>query len=58
MLASVEILAVTQARTSGNYSQSRTDQWFQLGTTSMFAYAIGVGPSKDYCWNTLRAKKR
>jgi len=52
MLASVEIPAVTQARASGDYSQSRTDQWSQLGTTSMFAYAIGVAPSKDNYWST------
>eukprot|EP00942_MAST-04A_sp_MAST-4A-sp1_P009313 g9313.t1 len=41
MLATVVILAVTQARASGNY-----------------AYAIGGAPSKDYCWITLRAKKK
>ena len=57
MLASVEIPAVTQARASGDYSQSRTDQWSQLGTTSMFAYAIGVAPSKDNYWSTLLAQK-
>ena len=52
MLASVEIPAVTQARASGDYSQSRTDQWSQLGTTSMFAFALGVAPSKDNYWST------
>ena len=52
MLASVEIPAVTQARASGDYSQSRTDQWSQLGTTSMFGYAIGVASSKDNYWST------
>jgi len=52
MLASVEIPAVTQARASGDYAQSRYDQWSQLGTTAMFAYALGVAPSKDNYWST------
>jgi hypothetical protein len=52
MLASVEIPAVTQARASGDYQQSRSDQWSQLGTTALFAYALGVAPSKDNYWST------
>jgi hypothetical protein len=52
MLASVEVPAVTQARASGDYQQSRVDQWSQLGTTSLFSYALGVAPSKDNYWST------
>ena len=52
MLASVEIPSVTQARASGDYQQSRSDQWSQLGTTALFAYALGVAPSKDNYWST------
>ena len=52
MLASVDVPAVTQARASGDYSQSRTDQWSQLGTTALFAFALGVAPSKDNYWST------
>jgi hypothetical protein len=52
MMASVEIPAVTQARASGDYQQSRSDQWSQLGTTSLFSFALGVAPSKDNYWST------
>ena len=51
MLQSVELPAVTQARASGDYHPGR-DQWRPLGTTSIFAYAIGVAPSKDNFWST------
>ena len=52
LLGSTELVAVSQARASGDYQQSRSDQWSQLGTTSLFAYALGVAPSKDNYWST------
>jgi len=51
ILASVEIPAVTQARASDDY-QPGGDQWHQLGTSAMFAYALGIAPSKDNYWST------
>ena len=51
MLASVEIPAVTQARASGDYHPGN-DQWLPIGTTAIFAWAIGVAPSKDNYWST------
>ena len=55
MLQSVEIPAVTQARASGDYGQGSGDQWHQLGTTGMFAWALGIAPSKDNFWTTRNA---
>ena len=55
MLQSVEIPAVTQARASGDYQQGVSDQWSQLGTTAMFAWALGVAPTKDNFWSTNNA---
>jgi hypothetical protein len=52
MLQSVELPAVTQARASGDYHQGDSNQWRQLGTTAMFAWALGVAPSKDNFWST------
>jgi len=52
MMQSLELPAVTQARASGDYSQSNSDQWRPIGTTAMFAWAIGVAPSKDNFWTT------
>jgi len=51
ILASAEVAAVTQARASDDYHPGG-DQWHQLGTTSMFAYALGLAPSKDNFWST------
>lgn len=51
MLASAEIPAVTQARASGDYHPGG-DQWQQVGTTALFAHAIGIAPSKDNYWST------
>ena len=51
MLASTEIPAVTQARASDDYHPGH-DQWSPMGTTSLFAWAIGVAPSKDNYWST------
>jgi len=51
ILQSVEIPAVTQARASDDYGGGR-DQWKPLGTTSMFAWALGIAPSKDSFWST------
>lgn len=45
ILQSVEIPAVTQARASGDYSENASDQW-NLGTSSILAYAVGIGPCK------------
>ena len=55
VLQSVEIPAVTQARASGDYHQGGSNQWRQLGTTAMFAWALGVAPSKDNFWSTENA---
>ena len=51
MLASIEIPPLTQARASGDYHPGN-DQWQPLGTTGLFAWAIGVAPSKDNYWST------
>ena len=62
ILESISLPAVTQTRVSEDYHESATgtvvyvsfcvppylfcaDQW-NIGTTSMFAYAIGLAPSK------------
>ena len=45
ILESVTLPAVTQTRASEDYHESATDQW-NIGTTSIFAYAIGLAPSK------------
>jgi hypothetical protein len=37
--------AALQARASGDYHPGQ-DQWHNLGTTAMFAHAIGIAPSK------------
>ncbi len=51
MLQSSELPAVTQARASGDYHPGE-NQWHQVGTTGIFAYALGVAPSKDNYWST------
>ncbi len=55
ILASVEIPSVTQARASGDYHPGTPyphDQWHQLGTTGILAWAVGVAPSKDNYWSS------
>ena len=54
-LQSVELPAVTQARASDDYKASATDQW-NIGTTSILAHALGLGPSKDNYWSTTVQK--
>jgi len=51
ILASVELPAVTQARASGDYHPGNT-QWEPLGVSGLFAYALGIAPSKDNYWST------
>ena len=51
VLASAEFPSVTQARASGDYHPGG-DQWHPVGTTSVFAYALGLAPSKDNYWST------
>ena len=51
VLASAEFPSVTQARASGDYHPGG-DQWHPVGTTSLFAYALGLAPSKDNYWST------
>jgi len=51
VLASTQLPPVTQARASDDY-QPGNDQWRPLGTTALFAYAVGLAPSKDSFWST------
>lgn len=51
IMQSVEIPAVTQARASDDYMANISDQW-NVGTTSIFAHALGIAPSKDNYWST------
>lgn len=51
VLQSVEIPAVTQARASNDYGGNAYVQW-NIGITSMFAYAVGLAASKDNYWST------
>jgi len=51
LLQSLEIDAVTQARGSWDY-QPNLDQWFPLGVTSMFTFALGIAPLKDNFWSS------
>jgi len=50
MLQSLEIPVVTQARISGDYHPGN-DQWI-IGSTSLFAHAIGIRGSKDNFWSS------
>lgn len=50
-MQSVEIPAVTNARASGDYHAGQ-DQWKQLGTTGIFAWAVAIAPTKDNYWST------
>ncbi|XP_071096650.1 uncharacterized protein [Haliotis cracherodii] len=49
-MQSLEIPVVTQARVSGDYIPG-TANW-KLGISSIFAYALGIAPSKDNFWTT------
>ena len=41
-----------QARASADYQPGAYEQWAPLGITSLFAYALGLAPSKDSYWST------
>lgn len=49
-LQSLTLSQVTQARVSDDYSPGG-EQW-RIGVSSMFAYALGLAPSKDTFWTT------
>ncbi|XP_071097695.1 uncharacterized protein [Haliotis cracherodii] len=49
-LQSLTVPTVTQARASDDY-QLLDDQW-KIGITSLFAYSLGLAPSKDTFWTT------
>ncbi|VDI03427.1 Hypothetical predicted protein [Mytilus galloprovincialis] len=49
-LMSTKIPVVTQARASEDY-HVQEDQW-KIGVSSMFAYALGLAPSKDTFWTS------
>ena len=51
VLQSVESVAVSQARGSGDY-RAGNDQWRPLGLTSMLLYSVGLAVSKDNFWST------
>lgn len=58
VMQSVEIPSVTQVRASCDYHPGNTDgcsfpycQW-NVGTSSLLAYAVGIAPSKDNFWST------
>ena len=51
IMQSLEIPAVTNARASGDY-HAGGDQWQQLGTTGIFAWAVAIAPTKDNFWST------
>jgi len=50
MLESTKHQAVTNARASGDYHPGE-DNW-DIGTSSLFYWAIGIAPSKDDWWTT------
>ena len=50
MMQSVEIDAVTQARTSDDYHPN-LNQW-SLGVSSLFTHAMGIAPFKDTFWSS------
>ena len=51
VLASVESPSFSQVRGSGDY-RAGNDLWAPLGVTGLFAYAVGLAPSKDTFWTT------
>eukprot|EP00054_Salpingoeca_dolichothecata_P014018 m.78605 g.78605 ORF g.78605 m.78605 type:complete len:753 (+) comp20774_c0_seq2:47-2305(+) len=53
IMQSVEIPAVTQARASGDYAGEHREQW-RIGQSSLFAYSLGIAPSKDNYWSQFR----
>lgn len=60
VLQSVELPAVTNVRASADYHPGN-EQWRPLGHTSIFAWAVGLAPSKDSFWSTdvqVRVKLR
>jgi hypothetical protein len=55
LLQALEIPRVTHARASGDYAVSLMNQTriqWNIGTTSIFADAIGIAPFKDVLWTT------
>jgi len=50
MLESTKFQAVTNARASGDYHPGASN--FDIGTSSLFYWAIGVAPSKDDWWTS------
>ncbi|KAK7076764.1 hypothetical protein SK128_010515 [Halocaridina rubra] len=54
LLHSVKLPAVTQIRVSDDYILS-PDQW-RIGTTSLFAHALGLLPYKDVFWSSRENK--
>jgi hypothetical protein len=51
VLQSVEMPSVTQVRGSGDY-RAGNDLWAPLGVTGLFAFALGIAPSKDTFWSS------
>jgi hypothetical protein len=51
IMQSVEIPAVTNTRASDDYHPGN-DQWQPLGTSSIFAWALAIAPTKDNYWST------
>ena len=51
IMQSIELPAVTNARASGDYHPGN-DQWSPLGVTGIFAWAVGIAPTKDNFWTT------
>lgn len=49
IMQSIAMPQVTNARASGDYHPGN-GQW-NIGTTSMLAHALGIGPSKDNYWS-------
>ena len=58
LLQSVEIGAVSQFRALDDYGPGQSDGCgfpycvYDIGTTSLFAWALGLAPSKDNWWST------
>ncbi|ELT88611.1 hypothetical protein CAPTEDRAFT_195295 [Capitella teleta] len=51
ILQSLEIPVVTQARASDDYQPNSGTQW-QIGMSSMLAWAVNIAPYKDTFWTT------
>ena len=50
IMSSVQLLSVTQTRVSGDYLPGdRKEQW-RIGISSIFAWSLGLAPSKDSMW--------